>query len=542
MSLFEDPEFPPHVAMKDVPGNYEWVPASCLLNGKLSQKDRMPLFWRIEPSDMKQGSVGDCWLVAALACLANYPRDVESLFESATAAATPDGKYVVRLHDPAGRVCRITVDEFVPTIPTGPNRRVVGYEYMRHVPMFSRPNGEIWPLLLEKAMAKLLGSYAALHAGHTCAAFRALTGCAKQEMWVREPEGSHWTSNLLMEGSMRLFQRRYWKMLPYAHFGCQLLQFSNVHYMMSASITSSAEGEHVRQDGLIENHAYSIIEVRGFESLIMVRLRNPWGRGRWNGDWSDNSHLWDRFPSVAKALNFSPVGAVDSYIASGGFWMSFQDFARIFNNISVCHKSMDEGPGRTQIGIWHQQDMQAVAEAREKAQQKHFGKPSAHQQDAQAAEQEKVDFSRLMGKQKHSIVPNAHQQDSAQEKAHRQRSTTPSGKQTRRGRSPTPRRKEKVRGRSTTPSRQKLTSAMPQPASASCPRGHVLSPFQTPAAGFTCDGCHRLMPQGARLYGCRNCNYDLCEDCNHDLCVDSNYDLFVECLPNGETRIQARVH
>ena len=24
----------------------------------------------------------------------------------------------------------------------------------------------------------------------------------------------------------------------------------------------------------------------------MIKLRNPWGGSEWNGDWSDNSHLW----------------------------------------------------------------------------------------------------------------------------------------------------------------------------------------------------------------------------------------------------------
>lgn len=536
MPFFQDPEFPPHVAMKGVPGNYEWVPASCLLTGKLSSKgrDRMPLFWSIEPSDMKQGSVGDCWLVAALACLANYPRDVESLFESATAAATPDGKYVVRLHDAWGRVCRVTVDEFVPTIPTGPHRRIEDYEYLRHVPMFSRPNGEIWPLLIEKAIAKLLGSYGALHAGHTCAAFRSLTGCAKQEMWVREPAASHWTSNLLVEGSAVLFMKRYWKMLPSLDFSSQLLQFSQVHYMMSASIANSVQGEHARQDGLIENHAYSIIEVRGLQNLVMVRLRNPWGRGRWNGDWSDTSQLWDRFPAVAKELNFSPVGAINSYIASGSFWMSFQDFSQIFNNISVSHKSMNQGPGRTQIEIWHRQEMQAAAQRQEKAQQKCSTKPGVYRQDAQVVAQEKMN-------QKHFIIPNIHQQDTDQKTAQQPRSTTPGRKQTRRGRPQHAHSKEKRRGRSVTPSSQE-SSQVSHPYSANCPRGHTLSHFQTPEAGFTCDGCHRLMAQGVQLHGCRHCNYDLCVDCNYEQCVETNYDLCVECLPNGETRIQDRLH
>ena len=30
-------------------------------------------------------------------------------------------------------------------------------------------------------------------------------------------------------------------------------------------------------------------------------MRNPWGDGEWNGDWSDNSKLWT--PEFKKQLN-----------------------------------------------------------------------------------------------------------------------------------------------------------------------------------------------------------------------------------------------
>ena len=49
----------------------------------------------------------------------------------------------------------------------------------------------------------------------------------------------------------------------------------------------------------------------------------------------------------------------------------------------------------------------------------------------------------------------------------------------------------------------------------SCP-GHGpggLLPFETYHGNFTCDVCGSGIPQGARAFGCRQCNWDACEDC-----------------------------
>lgn len=35
----------------------------------------------------------------------------------------------------------------------------------------------------------------------------------------------------------------------------------------------------------------------------LVKMRNPWGRGEWQGDWSDSSYKWT--DSVKEMLNYS---------------------------------------------------------------------------------------------------------------------------------------------------------------------------------------------------------------------------------------------
>jgi len=51
-----------------------------------------------------------------------------------------------------------------------------------------------------------------------------------------------------------------------------------------------------------------------------------------------------------------------------------------------------------------------------------------------------------------------------------------------------------------------------QPGALSCPSGHTLTSFSA-ANTFTCDACGKAAFHGARMSGCRTCNWDLCQEC-----------------------------
>mmetsp|Transcript_79744 Transcript_79744/g.145780 ORF Transcript_79744/g.145780 Transcript_79744/m.145780 type:complete len:309 (-) Transcript_79744:135-1061(-) len=52
-----------------------------------------------------------------------------------------------------------------------------------------------------------------------------------------------------------------------------------------------------------------------------------------------------------------------------------------------------------------------------------------------------------------------------------------------------------------------------QAHSGTCPEGHQLAKEQTDSDGWSCSECHTEFPQGATLYGCRDCDYDVCREC-----------------------------
>ena len=99
-------------------------------------------------------------------------------------------------------------------------------------------------------------------------------------------------------------------------------------------------GEDMGPQGLVSGHAYTVLDAKRFgktkdsagNPLMLVQLRNPWGRGEWEGAWSDASDEWQKHSSVKSILR--PVQADD-----GAFWMCWTDFERIFEQIDICSRS-----------------------------------------------------------------------------------------------------------------------------------------------------------------------------------------------------------
>ena len=103
---WSDPSFPPSAVsvgegLKLSKGTkaeqLRWVRAPALLpHGELPQ-----LFNRIEPDDILQGALGDCWLLAAIAAVAEFPDYIsDQLFVTKTIDGEDmPGKYRLRLFD-----------------------------------------------------------------------------------------------------------------------------------------------------------------------------------------------------------------------------------------------------------------------------------------------------------------------------------------------------------------------------------------------------------------------------------------------------------
>ncbi len=126
----------------------------------------------ITPDDIKQGSLGDCYYLCSLSTLAERPYLVKRLF--LTKNYNTEGVYGVFLCD-TGDWRLVTVDDYFPC------------SSKRQGPCFSKANGnEMWVLLLEKAYAKIYGSYANIESGIVLNAMRDLTGAPGESLKIKE--------------------------------------------------------------------------------------------------------------------------------------------------------------------------------------------------------------------------------------------------------------------------------------------------------------------------------------------------------------------
>lgn len=288
-SLFVDPENPP-LRLKVVS---EWMRPTDMV--KESYLDAGPCLFSgaANPSDVCQGRLGDCWFLSAVAVLTEVSRISEVII---TPEYNEEGIYTVRFCI-QGEWVPVVVDDWIPCESPGK-------------PAFatSRKGNELWVSLLEKAYAKLHGSYEALEGGLVQDALVDLTGGAGEEIDMRSAQAQ-----------IDLASGRLWS---------QLLRFKQEGFLLGAGSPSGSD-VHVSSSGIVQGHAYSLLQVREVDGHKLVQVRNPWANEvEWNGPWADSSPEWtERMKHKLKHVPQSKDGI---------FWMSWQDFQIHFRSIYVC--------------------------------------------------------------------------------------------------------------------------------------------------------------------------------------------------------------
>uniref|UniRef100_A0A9J2PHU4 Calpain catalytic domain-containing protein n=1 Tax=Ascaris lumbricoides TaxID=6252 RepID=A0A9J2PHU4_ASCLU len=299
--LFEDPEFPATDTSlfysKPCPHQIEWLRPGEIVNEPQLIVEGHSRF------DVNQGALGDCWLLAAVA---NLTLRDELFYRVVPPDQSFTENYAGIFHFQFWRYgawVDVVIDDRLPT------------KHGKLVYMHSEEHNEFWSALLEKAYAKLYGSYEALEGGSTAEALEDFTGGLIEHYDLGECP-----KEALLALMIRAFQMG-------SMFGCSIDADPSIK-------------EAVQPNGLVRGHAYSVTALQKVYGphgeTVILRIRNPWGNDtEWNGAWSDNAQEW-YYISEEQKSDMKVVFAQD-----GEFWMSFEDFVQEFMRMEVCNLGAD---------------------------------------------------------------------------------------------------------------------------------------------------------------------------------------------------------
>ncbi|KAG9464692.1 hypothetical protein GDO78_019541 [Eleutherodactylus coqui] len=255
-----------------------------------------------KPHFIFDGATRDCWFLASVASLTLEPNLLARVLPEKQSFEKKDYAGIFNFKFwRYGEWVEVVVDDLLPT-------KDGRLEFVQ-----SAKGDEFWSPLLEKAYAKVNGSYEGLTGGSPIEAMEDFTGGISETYDLKKAPDD-------------LYQIMQKAVKAESLLGC------------SIEIKNPKEDQALTTRHLVKGHAYSItgaeeVPYKG-KNVQLVRVRNPWGDYEWNGPWSDESSEWnDVDPKVRAAL--------DHKADDGEFWMEYSDWIKEFTRLDICNLHPD---------------------------------------------------------------------------------------------------------------------------------------------------------------------------------------------------------
>ena len=234
----------------------------------------------IAVEDIVQGKICDCYFLSVVGSLCKFPELIENLFYFKE--KTKEHIYGIYFYI-NGNKKLVLIDDYVPCVGVG----------FKQFAMSKSEENEIWVALIEKAWAKINGNYIRIGCGGSPnEVFDVLTEAYSEEIAVK-PAVKETLWNKLIDGEKKGF-------------------------VMTAGTSAKDDVEDV---GLSQGHAFTVLGIHEIKGERVIRLRNPWGEGEFNGDWSDFSSKWTE--ELKQKYKYYEK-------EDGDFFMGYNDFMKYF--------------------------------------------------------------------------------------------------------------------------------------------------------------------------------------------------------------------
>ena len=256
--------------------SFKW----CRVEEIFDSKDYTVFHEGIAVEDIVQGKICDCYFLSVLGSLCKFPELVEKLFYFKE--KTKEHIYGIYFYI-NGNKKLVLIDDYLPCVGIG----------FKQFAMSKSEENEIWVALMEKAWAKVNGNYIRIGCGGTPnEVFDVLTEAYSEEIIIKQNiKDTLW--NKLVDGEKKGF-------------------------VMTAGTSANDDVEDV---GLSQGHAFTVLGIHEIKGEKVIRLRNPWGEGEFNGEWSDFSSKWTE--ELKQKYKYYEK-------EDGDFFMGYKDFLKYF--------------------------------------------------------------------------------------------------------------------------------------------------------------------------------------------------------------------
>ena len=273
---------------------YKWNHISKILNDyNIIKNPRISL----SQDDIIPGDLGNCYFFSALKFLMEEPERITSLIDYSLPLKKIDYfKVYIYLN---GYKSTLILDKYFPCI----NQNNL---------IFSKYNPKtknIWPMILEKAWAKVNSSYEDTIDGNISDIFLFLTPCP-----------------------IKLYHHD----IKYNDIFEKICYAIDHKYIVCCDINSKNDNILLKKLGVISNHAYKII---GYGTILdsegkksnLIKIHNDYQITSWIGKWSPYSSIWTT--EYKKHLNYNPEDPSEK----NNYYMEINDYLKFYTTTYILY-------------------------------------------------------------------------------------------------------------------------------------------------------------------------------------------------------------